>query len=107
MTIPGLPIASTTAATPAALTPSSTAASTGSSGAEASGSFSDALTRLVDSVDENATQANDAVSQMLNKTGDVHDAMIALQRAEMSLQLTVQIRNKVVQAYQDIMRMPI
>jgi len=105
MTIPGLPIASTTAVTPAALTPSSTAASTGSSGP--SGSFSDALTRLVDSVDENATQANDAVSQMLNKTGDVHDAMIALQRAEMSLQLTVQIRNKVVQAYQDIMRMPI
>jgi flagellar hook-basal body complex protein FliE len=37
----------------------------------------------------------------------VHDAMIALQRAEMSLQLTVQIRNKLVSAYQDIMRMPI
>ncbi len=34
-------------------------------------------------------------------------AMIALQRAEMSLQLTVQVRNKLVQAYQDIMRMPI
>jgi flagellar hook-basal body complex protein FliE len=33
--------------------------------------------------------------------------MIALQRAEMALQLTVQVRNKVVQAYQDIMRMPI
>ena len=44
---------------------------------------------------------------MVDKTGDVHDAMIALQRAEMALQLTVQIRNKLVQAYQDIMRMPI
>ncbi len=44
---------------------------------------------------------------MVDKTGDVHDAMIALQRAEMSLELTVQIRNKFVQAYQDIMRMPI
>ena len=105
MTIPGLPIASTTAAT-AALTPSSTTAATGS-GQDASGSFSDALTRLVDSVDDNATQANEAVSQMLNKTGDVHDAMIALQRAEMSLQLTVQIRNKLMQAYQDVMRMTI
>ena len=61
----------------------------------------------MDSVDENATQANEAVTGMLNKTGDVHDAMIALQRAEMSLQLTVQIRNKIVQAYQDIMRMPV
>ena len=78
------------------------------SGSQTGGSsFSEALTRLVDSVDDNATQANDAVAGMLNKTGDVHDAMIALQRAEMSLQLTVQIRNKIVQAYQDIMRMPV
>jgi flagellar hook-basal body complex protein FliE len=44
---------------------------------------------------------------MLNKTGDVHDAMIALHEAETTLQLTVQIRNKLVQAYQDVMRMPI
>ena len=44
---------------------------------------------------------------MVDKTGDVHDAMIALQRSEMALQFTVQIRNKFVQAYQDIMRMPI
>ncbi len=54
-----------------------------------------------------AGDANTAVTGMLDKTGDVHDAMIALQRAEMSLQLTVQIRNKLVQAYQDVMRMPI
>ena len=47
------------------------------------------------------------MSGMLDKSGDVHDAMIALQRAEMTLQLTVQIRNKLVQAYQDIMRMPV
>jgi flagellar hook-basal body complex protein FliE len=44
---------------------------------------------------------------MLDKSVDVHDAMIALQRAEMSLQLAVQVRNKLVQAYQDIMRMPV
>ena len=56
---------------------------------------------------QSAEQANEAVGGMLNKSVDVHDAMIALQRAEMSLQLTVQIRNKLVQAYQDIMRMPV
>jgi flagellar hook-basal body complex protein FliE len=44
---------------------------------------------------------------MLNKTGEVHDAMIALHHAETALQLTVQIRNKLVQAYQEVMRMPI
>jgi flagellar hook-basal body complex protein FliE len=33
--------------------------------------------------------------------------MLALQKAEISMQLTVQVRNKLVQAYQDLMRMPI
>ena len=69
--------------------------------------FADALGKLMDGVENTTANANSAVSNMLNKTGDVHDAMIALQRAEMSLQLTVQIRNKIVQAYQDIMRMPV
>ena len=43
----------------------------------------------------------------LDGTGDVHEAVIALQKADTMLQLTVQIRNKIVQAYQDVMRMPI
>lgn len=71
------------------------------------GGFAESLSRLVDSVEDSGQQANDAVAGMLDKTGEVHDAMIALQRAEMSLQLTVQIRNKLVQAYHDIMRMPV
>lgn len=69
--------------------------------------FGESLMSLVESVEQTGGEANTAVSNMLDKSGDVHDAMIALQRAEMSLQLTVQIRNKLVSAYQDIMRMPI
>ena len=69
--------------------------------------FGESLMSLVESVEQTGGEANTAVSNMLDKSGDVHEAMIALQRAEMSLQLTVQIRNKLVSAYQDIMRMPI
>jgi flagellar hook-basal body complex protein FliE len=69
--------------------------------------FSDALGKLVKSVEDTGSAANQAIAGMVNKTGDVHDAMIALQRAEMQLQLTVQVRNKLVQAYNDIMRMPV
>jgi len=47
------------------------------------------------------------VSNMVEGTGDVHEAMIAMQRSEMTLQLTVQVRNKLVSAYQEIMRMSI
>lgn len=69
--------------------------------------FVDSLARLVESVDATATEANTAVGRMLDGSGDVHEAMIALQKAELQLQLTVQIRNKLVQAYQEIMRMPV
>jgi flagellar hook-basal body complex protein FliE len=69
--------------------------------------FGEALARMVTSTEQSGEVANEAVGNMLNGTGDVHDAMIALQRAELSLQLTVQVRNKLVQAYQDIMRMPV
>jgi flagellar hook-basal body complex protein FliE len=76
-------------------------------GASVSGSFGEALGRLVDGVEQTSADANTAISGMMEKTTDVHDAMIALQREELSLQLTVQIRNKLVSAYQEIMRMPI
>jgi flagellar hook-basal body complex protein FliE len=69
--------------------------------------FGQSLMNLVENVEQSGADANQAVSNMIDKSGDVHDAMIALQRAEMTLQLTVQIRNKLVQAYQDVMRMPV
>lgn len=69
--------------------------------------FVDALGRLVVSTEHAGQNANAAVAGMLDGSADVHDAMIALQQAEVALQFTVQVRNKLVQAYQDIMRMPI
>ena len=69
--------------------------------------FGDSLTRLIGSVEASGQEANAAVSRMLDGTGDVHDAMIALQRAELTFQMTMQVRNKLVQAYQEIMRMPV
>jgi flagellar hook-basal body complex protein FliE len=68
--------------------------------------FSDALQKLIGAVDSSDGQANQAIGNMLDGSGDVHEAMIAMQKADTMLQLTVQIRNKLVSAYQDIMRMP-
>jgi flagellar hook-basal body complex protein FliE len=76
-------------------------------GAGMAGSFGDALGRLIDGIESTSATANQAVTGMMDKTTDVHDAMIALQREELTLQLSVQIRNKFVAAYQEIMRMPI
>lgn len=93
---------STTGTATAAVARVAKAASAGGAG-----DFAASLGSLIGNVEQTAADANVAVSGMLEKSGDVHDAMIALQRAEMTLQLTVQIRNKLVQAYQDIMRMPV
>jgi flagellar hook-basal body complex protein FliE len=38
---------------------------------------------------------------------DVHQLMIASEKASLGLELAVQVRNKVIEAYQDIMRMQI
>jgi flagellar hook-basal body complex protein FliE len=73
----------------------------------AAGGFAESLGRLVSSVESSGAEANQAIGAMLDGSGDVHDAMIALQRADMALQFTVQVRNKLVTAYQEIMRMPI
>ena len=80
---------------------------TAAAGAPDASAFTESLSKLIENVEETGLDANRAVTSMVDKTGDVHEAMIALQKAEMALQLTVQVRNKFVQAYQDIMRMPI
>jgi len=61
----------------------------------------------VSAVEGSNAQANQATLGMVDGSVDVHDAMIAIQRADMTFQLTVQIRNKLVAAYQDITRMPV
>ena len=38
---------------------------------------------------------------------DTHEVMLTMQKASLALQLTIQVRNKVVEAYQEIMRMQI
>jgi flagellar hook-basal body complex protein FliE len=100
-----IPLTAIGASTPAALPVRPVGAST--PGAADAGGFGASLNKLLGAVDASAGAANTAVGNMLDGTGDVHEAMIALQQAETNLELTVQMRNKIVQAYQDIMRMPV
>ncbi|MDE1161697.1 MAG: flagellar hook-basal body complex protein FliE [Acidobacteriaceae bacterium] len=52
------------------------------------------------------TKANEAVTGLMNGSGvEVHDAMIATQKADMSFELALQVRNKAVAAYQQMMNM--
>ena len=52
-----------------------------------------------------ASQATEAL--MTGQTQNIHQAMVALQEADVSFQLMMQIRNKLVTAYEEIQRMQI
>jgi flagellar hook-basal body complex protein FliE len=100
-----MPISSiVNALTASTSTNATTKSSAGSSGVDG---FADSLGQMVNAVQTTDSEANAAIGSMLDGTGDVHDAMIALQRADMTLEFTVQVRNKLVQAYQEVMRMSV
>jgi flagellar hook-basal body complex protein FliE len=50
-------------------------------------------------------QADTQVRRSLLGEADVHDATLALEKADLSLRLLVQVRNKLVQAYEELSRM--
>lgn len=71
-------------------------------------SFQDFLNRAMSNVV--ATDAADKVTgieSILGTVDDIHTATIAANKAEIALNLTIQIRNKLVEAYQEIMRMQV
>jgi len=74
--------------------------------APSSAPFGDALRNAVAGIDGLQQQASTAVEGLLQGTGvDVHDAMIATQKADMAFELALAVRNKAVAAYQQVMGM--
>ncbi len=69
-------------------------------------SFSDVLKDAVNTVNSlHDTAATQAASLMQTGNGDVNQVMIAVEKADVSFQLMMQVRNKIVNAYQDIEKM--
>jgi len=68
--------------------------------------FSNLLSDSVSQIDQLETQARTAIDGLMTGSGvDVHQAMIAAQKASMSFELALAVRNKAVQAYQSVMGM--
>jgi flagellar hook-basal body complex protein FliE len=73
-----------------------------------SGGFQDALSAAIHSVESSGREASQAVSQFLSGDGEeIHTAVLATERAELQFDLFLQTRNKVVSAYEEIMRMQV
>jgi flagellar hook-basal body complex protein FliE len=69
-------------------------------------SFSSVLSNAVHTVDQLHTSAASQVSNLLRGGGaDLNEVMVAVEKADVAFQLMMQVRNKIVNAYQDIEKM--
>ena len=76
--------------------------------APAAETFSETLGRMVQSVNDMQTQADNAAMALASgQPIDMSQAVMTIEQANISFQLALQIRNKLVEAYQDVMRLPV
>lgn len=72
------------------------------------GSFSDLLKGAFEEANVHQHQADVAIRNLVaGRTKNPHEAMLAIERADMSLKLLVQVRNKILDAYREVMRMQV
>jgi flagellar hook-basal body complex protein FliE len=72
-------------------------------------SFGDVLRQSIDSVNEQQAVAKDLVTRFESGAKDVSvaEVMISMQKASLSFQAMNEVRNRLVEAYQQVMNMPI
>ena len=97
MSLPILPVSSI--ALPDAISPAAAGSASG-------GAFQDVLTSAIQRVESLGNDASNSVQKFLSgEGGELHTAVLASQRAELGFDMFLQVRNKVIGAYQEIMKM--
>lgn len=71
-------------------------------------SFADTLKGAIGTVDQLQKESDKAIQNLATgRTDNVADVMIATEKADIALKLMVQVRNKIIDAYQEIMKMQV
>ena len=68
------------------------------------GSFSNMLEDAIKQVNNLEADSKTEMNKFLNQDADLHSVMMALEKADISFQVMMQVRNKIVSAYQEIMK---
>ncbi|KAB2337505.1 flagellar hook-basal body complex protein FliE [Cytobacillus depressus] len=75
---------------------------------EAQKNFASVLKKSIENVNELQNQSDIMTEKLVRgENVDLHQVMIASQKASITLQATLEIRNKVIEAYQETMRMQV
>jgi flagellar hook-basal body complex protein FliE len=80
----------------------------GTKGASSSAGSGNFFGELVGKVNDLQTQADSKIKNMITgESKELHEVMIAVEKASISFQFLTQVRNKALEAYQEIMRMQV
>jgi flagellar hook-basal body complex protein FliE len=71
---------------------------------QSNAAFGKMLTEAIEQVNDVQQGTQDELQKFLSNESDLHAVMIALEKADLSFQTMMQVRNKFVQAYQEIMK---
>jgi flagellar hook-basal body complex protein FliE len=74
---------------------------------KAHGSFAETLGQAVSKLDELQVSADTQAQKVSAGQGNLHEMSLALEKADISMRLALKVRNKVVDAYNEIMRMSV
>ncbi|MBI5587541.1 MAG: flagellar hook-basal body complex protein FliE [Deltaproteobacteria bacterium] len=81
---------------------------TDTGGAGAQDTFSTVLKDSIDKVNKLQTEADKAIEGLASgEVKNVHETMIAIEKANLSFNMMLQVRNKLLAAYEEVMRMQV
>jgi flagellar hook-basal body complex protein FliE len=70
--------------------------------------FAKILTSSIDQVNTQQAQSDHAIKEMVaGRSKNIHETMLTIERADTSLKMMMQVRNKILDAYREIMRMQV
>lgn len=70
-------------------------------------SFSETLENAVSSVNELQKNADESVKELAKGKGSLHETMISMEKADLAIRTITSVRGKLIDAYQEVMRMPV
>ncbi len=84
------------------------AADSSKKSAKTNDAFGDILKKSLDEVNKLQDKADDSIKSIAaGKVDNIQDAVVAIEKADISMKLLTEIRNKAIKAYEEIMRMQV
>ena len=90
------------------LPPSLSAPKPAVAGQSAEKAFSSVLKDAITDINKLQVNADEKIAEVqLGKTANIHEAVVALEKADISFRAMMQVRNKIMDAYQEVMRIQV